>query len=316
MKGNQSTLLILLLLLIALGGFLWGWTCPICSPRAVATAVAPVAAAAAPAIAETKKEEPKVAVFSGTPLKIIDSEYWNANARENLMWTKNSGQFNKPVYPSVETAWGKLKNWLGNNPKRELTVTGHYAADETYNAAGGQKTLGLARAAAIKAKLVSMGVKGQQVLLADRVVNNINWKSNSADGLHEYSFGGELATNDVAALEKRLRARPITVNFKTGSSELNLSSYEQQFIKDMIAYCKQVPTARLLVEGHTDNVGNAESNRKLSVRRAGQVKDYLVKRGAAASNLETGGQGPDKPIASNETTEGKAQNRRVEISLK
>jgi len=71
---------------------------------------------------------------------------------------------------------------------------------------------------------------------------------------------------------------------------------------------------RLRIEGHTDGAGDAAYNRDLSRRRAQSVKAYLVTRfGIASARLETQGYGPDRPIASNATAEGRALNRRVEV---
>jgi OmpA-OmpF porin, OOP family len=69
------------------------------------------------------------------------------------------------------------------------------------------------------------------------------------------------------------------------------------------------------VEGHTDNVGDAAKNKDLSNRRAAAVVKYLVSKGVAADRLVSEGFGQEKPIADNATTEGKANNRRVEFVL-
>ena len=71
---------------------------------------------------------------------------------------------------------------------------------------------------------------------------------------------------------------------------------------------------KLVIEGHTDNVGNAAANRTLSEQRAAAVKAYLVaQHGIDAARLETAGHGDAKPAAPNTTHEGRQQNRRVEL---
>jgi len=78
---------------------------------------------------------------------------------------------------------------------------------------------------------------------------------------------------------------------------------------------KQYPDLNVVIEGHTDNVGTAAYNKKLSQRRADAVKTYMVKKGGIDANrLTTQGFGLEKPIASNATKAGKAQNRRVEAA--
>ncbi len=71
----------------------------------------------------------------------------------------------------------------------------------------------------------------------------------------------------------------------------------------------------IVVEGHSDTQGNAEANRKLSLARARSVKTYLEGKGVEGSRLEATGYGPDRPIATNDTPEGRAANRRVEFTI-
>ena len=76
------------------------------------------------------------------------------------------------------------------------------------------------------------------------------------------------------------------------------------------------PDTRILVEGHTDNVGNPVSNQQLSEKRAQSVKDWLViSSNVPEGRFEVKGFGDTKPIADNQTEDGKAKNRRVEIIL-
>ena len=69
------------------------------------------------------------------------------------------------------------------------------------------------------------------------------------------------------------------------------------------------------MSGHTDNSGAEKFNKKLSMQRAAEVKSYLVENGIDASRLKTVGQGELSPKASNNTSEGRALNRRVEFSV-
>ena len=71
----------------------------------------------------------------------------------------------------------------------------------------------------------------------------------------------------------------------------------------------------IVIEGHTDNTGNAQRNREVSQGRAEAVRDYLIKKGVAPNRLQAKGFGPDRPIAPNLTVPGRAKNRRVEFRL-
>jgi len=86
---------------------------------------------------------------------------------------------------------------------------------------------------------------------------------------------------------------------------------------DAIAeFLKENDRIAVKIEGHTDNIGSEEYNKNLSARRAKSVGDYLISKGVDSSRITTEGLGFSKPIASNDTEEGQAQNRRTEIIFK
>jgi len=74
------------------------------------------------------------------------------------------------------------------------------------------------------------------------------------------------------------------------------------------------PTLRVLLEGHTDSIGAEAYNQGLSERRAKAVMQYLIKGGVDSARLSTVGYGESRPIAPNNTKEGRAKNRRVELT--
>jgi len=84
---------------------------------------------------------------------------------------------------------------------------------------------------------------------------------------------------------------------------------------DQIATVLQQPDKKILIEGHTDSTGSAALNAQLSKARAEAVASYLSSRGIQRENLTTDGIGPNRPIASNDDAEGRATNRRVEITV-
>ena len=84
-------------------------------------------------------------------------------------------------------------------------------------------------------------------------------------------------------------------------------------VDHVAAVLNAYPSARVLVEGHTDDTGDPAGNVQLSLNRANAVKDALVARGVDASRIATTGLGQTRPIAPNDTEEGRAKNRRTEI---
>lgn len=101
--------------------------------------------------------------------------------------------------------------------------------------------------------------------------------------------------------------------FRVGSDKLAPASYTA--LNEVVEILKQDTALRLSVEGHSDNVGNPASNLTLSQKRADAVKRYLVQKGINANRLEAKGFGSEKPVADNNTPEGRAANRRVELKL-
>jgi outer membrane protein OmpA-like peptidoglycan-associated protein len=119
-----------------------------------------------------------------------------------------------------------------------------------------------------------------------------------------------LSTRDTA---RGLIANMSDVLFKTGSFELLPGARER--LAKVSGIVLAYPSLHLQVEGHTDSVGSDEYNQNLWEQRAEAVRDYLVQQGIATDSIEARGFGKTEPIASNETPEGRQQNRRVELVL-
>lgn len=104
------------------------------------------------------------------------------------------------------------------------------------------------------------------------------------------------------------------INFDTGKSAIKPDS--QSTIDQIAALMKGHNDIKVSIEGHTDNVGTAASNKTLSEQRAKAVLDAVVKQGIAADRMSAVGWGQERPIADNRSEDGKAKNRRVEIVKK
>jgi outer membrane protein OmpA-like peptidoglycan-associated protein len=113
-----------------------------------------------------------------------------------------------------------------------------------------------------------------------------------------------------AALDKEGRVA-LYVNFDFAKATLKPDA--TPVIAQVVALLKTNLTYKLSIEGHTDSVGGAEPNLKLSEARAATVVAELVKAGIAATRLSSSGAGLTKPLATNETSDGRAKNRRVEL---
>ena len=117
-----------------------------------------------------------------------------------------------------------------------------------------------------------------------------------------------LATRDTA---RGLIANISDVLFRSGSYELMPGARER--LAKVSGIVLAYPGLRLQVEGHTDSIGSDEYNRRLSEERADAVRDYLIQQGIKHDAITAAGFGKSEPVASNETPEGRQQNRRVEL---
>ncbi len=103
------------------------------------------------------------------------------------------------------------------------------------------------------------------------------------------------------------------LTFATGSAAIDQSSAAE--VDNIAAIMKAYPGVNVRVDGHTDSTGNADSNMQLSQARAEAVKGRLIAQGIDASRLSAKGFGQDSPVATNDTQEGRDQNKRVEVTI-
>lgn len=110
-------------------------------------------------------------------------------------------------------------------------------------------------------------------------------------------------------------ARMILKNifFEFGKSTLKSESYIQ--LDNVVLLMQSTPRLRIEISGHTDSVGSAKTNQKLSEDRSKAVVDYLISRGVELTRLEYKGYGFSQPVATNSTADGRSQNRRVEFKI-
>jgi OOP family OmpA-OmpF porin len=119
--------------------------------------------------------------------------------------------------------------------------------------------------------------------------------------------------DEVPAPVKKFTGVVKGINFRRNSADIKPSSFP--LLKEAVGVFKEYPALRVEISGHTSDEGKRDFNMKLSRKRAEAVKLFLVSAGIEESRIGTVGYGPDKPIADNETKEGKEKNRRIEFRL-
>ena len=102
-------------------------------------------------------------------------------------------------------------------------------------------------------------------------------------------------------------------NFEFNSTDLDEAS--TQYLDDLATALNEDEHLRIKLTGHTDNVGNAKFNHRLSLHRADAIKEYLVSKGIDAGRIDTAGKGMEEPLNENKTEEDRAKNRRVELTI-
>jgi SecD/SecF fusion protein len=120
--------------------------------------------------------------------------------------------------------------------------------------------------------------------------------------------GGVEAPVDLSQ-QREVKLR--NVLFAEGSVELDKASIK--VLEPIVAQLKEYPEIQLEIQGHTDNLGSEENNKRLSQGRAASVREYLIAQGVQEDRLVAIGYGEQRPVVSNNTEEGRAQNRRIEM---
>ena len=132
---------------------------------------------------------------------------------------------------------------------------------------------------------------------------------NAKEGSFYYNLAGFLANPTDTAAPKSFVFE--NLNFEFGSAKLTPESLPT--LNDLVDILKAYPSVQVKLEGYTDNVGDTAENKKLSLARAEATKEIIVTSGIDPQRITTAGYGEERPIASNETEEGKAKNRRLEL---
>ena len=129
------------------------------------------------------------------------------------------------------------------------------------------------------------------------------------EGSFNYSVASWLASTKDTQVPKRFVFEDL--NFETGSTRLTPESGTT--VNTLVAVLKAYPAVAVALEGYTDNTGDPAVNKQLSLDRATAVKDLMVSGGIDGGRITTTGNGQDNPVAPNDTEEGRAKNRRLEL---
>ena len=273
-----------------------GWchnaTCPDCQTAAAAVPPVPVETA-------------------DLSLTIADDDLnFSTTANDNLLFAAGACDYQSDFSDGLTQAFQRTVEHLRENPRRILTLTGLYETAES-NQCTDYTDLGVARAERVKSLLIDMGAPAEQIELEASLTTDLaEYNGLNVEGVR-YDFR-ETEVSEAAALQMD----NITLYFDTNKQNIELSDSQRRYLERLKAYLAQNADAKATVYGYTDDRGEDRYNMRLSRKRSEFVRDFLIKQGVSRRQIENKGYGPDDPIATNSTEEGRAKNRRVEISLK
>ncbi len=237
---------------------------------------------------------------SRASLNIKDADNVVATSANNI-WFLNPKTENNNVN-DFDKEFQKIADYLKKNPNREIAVSGSYSV-------GANQKLGMDRASIIKKKLEAMGVPSGKIEVIAKEDAFLHASNDTVYSPISFLFKvSEATAKDLLANKRPLR-------FNSNSADLLLSNELQKYLNDVKTYLLQDTNKNVLLTGHTDSDGKEEVNEVLGKKRAEDVKKRLINMGIAANRISTTSKGEIEPIATNKTATGKAQNRRVEISV-
>lgn len=296
---KRTIYLLGILITIVLGTWLYIMMCPCCSQKGLVD------------------EELSLTNRSITPFAFNNSEI-NYSVNDNFKFPIGSYDFVQPVSDSINNGISMLKDYLQTGGK-SFSITGYALNSEEDQSI--YTNLGYARANAVKNYFVKMGIPSNLISLNGNLVDSLSIMSDTIYGPITYHLSDPMAAESSSPetnwdeVKDSINASPLLIYFETGQYRINLSAEDRLKVVAISEYLSHVPDAKIEVVGHTDNVGNADSNYELGLGRAEAAKDHLIKNGVDGTRILTSSKGQDFPISDNSTEEGRSLNRRSEIII-
>ncbi len=222
-------------------------------------------------------------------------------------------------------------------PDHEITLTGMFSSAETYS--GSYPDLGIARAESLKKKYVDLGIPPKQIkteskpnadviLHNDRVYNAVSIKFEKVLDRsvlikkekpifvkQKKLSQKKLVQGQTDKLNPPYKVRKLNLYFPQSTYKLKIVPELKEYFEEVLVYLAKNPKAKVWVIGHTDDKGDRKVNIRLSKYRARAVRDFMFEHGFKKNQIQIDYKGPDEPIATNDTEEGRTKNRRVEVRV-
>ncbi len=269
--------------------------------------------------ADTKKVQeeivpPKEPEATSLPFSFKDGDY-TFEVQDNFNFNLSSASFLIPLSDNIGPGIESLKNYLTENLDKAINITGLYKGNEKNNTAF--PNLGLARANKVKNYFVSQGIPSSQTNTFGRLMDGFLPLDSTLLGpvTYEITTQAEDDIDELKALYNEIKANPLVLYFNSGEAAINLTAKQREKVAKITRYLDKVADANCNVVGHTDNTGSRTTNIRLGLERADFAMAYLIRNGIPAAKIKSSSKGPDAPIASNATDDGRSKNRRTVVTL-
>jgi len=206
-------------------------------------------------------------------------------------------------YDSLRT---QLLNAMGAD--NQLIITGKYYASEA--TPEGYSSMGIARAERVKAMLAEF-IPADRIITTDLRLNDNDEARNAYFEAVDFKWQEVDAEEETEVVELEDQ---IIIRFPFSSATKDPDPRVDQYLDQLAARLKQT-SERVEIVGHTDNVGSEAMNMRLSERRAKYIRDILRRKGVSGDRIILDWKGESEPRSSNETEEGRHNNRRVELRI-
>ncbi|MBW1296107.1 OmpA family protein [Aquimarina litoralis] len=293
----------LIFILFALLAMWWYYSCPICLGDRNNN---PTVNEQIDAEAEKKAKkayEDSIALANGLYAWDIDNNdifRYPANLQIN---NSNLEVFIPEKIKGFET---KIADYLGTHQDQELMIYGYETSKEREI----DSLTGITRANFIKNILINSGINGDRIVPKAKLVNYTYDTNGTYNGGILLNFH-TLDQSRLEEVEKGIANKTLYSDF--GSKEFKPDATLSNYALELKSYLNKYPTKSVLITGHTDDVGDDDSNQFFGLKRAENVKKHFIAQGIPEDKLTSKSKGESDPIVPNTSEENRAKNRRIEI---
>lgn len=220
----------------------------------------------------------------------------------------NAKNGNVTIPASINGFKDSIFNYLNKHQDKELLLKANYLSSEITDGSN----LGVSRAEFLKNILVKFGINKDRIVtkavLADYSYDENGTNSNAFSLLFK-----NISETHLKEIEEGIANKTLYSNF--GQATFKADRTLQEYAYGLKNFLAKYPTKTVHIIGHTDNVGATNANYQLGLKRANQVKDYLVSQGIETKFIKASSKGETNPVATNNTDQGRTLNRRIQITV-